>query len=948
MSAPHRISIALVGFSILALSVAQPTFAQIKPGVTQSAARTANITGTVTRSNDTPVAGADISLKGATILTTKSDARGGFNFTSVPWGTYEIVVTSQFGTASQTLTLNQDVTVAIQYQLPTSLRTIAHVSTSGAGAHINITSSSIYSVSPSDYAFEGNSTWDHLFSQIPGVTLSGGGFPSDYADNPNPRAGLVPTINGALSYETSTLLDGMPIAGLNAGQGFDVSTLPMNGFESTDIVRGPGSEAPSIVDSIGGSFVLHAPGQVSSDNWELAASNDPYGGSFWNARAAWRFGRLSATFAYGANVSPGPLGSATNYLYPFTYFSPTEINGIPVQSSPSSFLGDARYEYDPECYCTASTTLLTRMPGVTGWTRHDGSGDLTYAITPSIIAEVFFAGSSAVTFGNGWAFPEIRVDFAPQSATPAYTGNIMPSPSGQFSYDLLEGLSSPTNPYTISNDLWEEKVTAAIGQGIFRVAAVQDNSFNFDNGQYSFPSGFYQLWGTADLGSTSPGAPTAFNGSFAHVTFASDWLNPEGYWSNNRDYLASYAVQIGSASSIGASYTTSYYNYPSLYDIFCSGVPCYQYALSSANAETTREARIHFATDVSDKLSLGLSWYFASGHYHFQEPGSPTSSLNFSPVGPWVNRTFPYDAPRFGAVWQANQNISVRVAAGGGYALPISGYLTSTPLSCFPTNFPPQCIQGGANPSLKPETSVGFDLGSDGRVDRNTVISLDLYHTNLYGAYYSETTVVPASVCGAPCGGLPLYTSTFNNLTESRMEGVNLEAHRDVPSGLYWTGNLGLTRGFVVRVPSGFYNNPEVPCKNCVNTGIIPGANYNYFAGDTGTIPYSTAYAELGWRWRPGTFFGFAGTYYGPNNPYYTPKAFAEVDAHAGYAINSRVSLLVTLTNVTGVYDQSFLLSSPTYLTPVVHGAGLPPFEPNIASYGPRAITVTTAVQGGP
>jgi hypothetical protein len=185
-------------------------------------------------------------------------------------------------------------------------------------------------------------------------------------------------------------------------------------------------------------------------------------------------------------------------------------------------------------------------------------------------------------------------------------------------------------------------------------------------------------------------------------------------------------------------------------------------------------------------------------------------------------------------------------------------------------------------------------------------------------------------------------------LTQSRMEGINFEAHRNVPSGLYWMANLGLTRAFVVKVPPGFYDNPSIPCNNCVNQAIIPGLNYNTAAGDYGTIPYSTAYAELGWRWRPGTFFGLAGTYYGPNNAYYTTKAFIEADAHAGFAFNSHVMLLVSLMNVTGVYDRSIQLSTPSYLIPVLPNAPPNFREPNIIPYGPRAITVTTVLTGGP
>lgn len=945
IGALHRAGIALGGFGLCALLAVQPAFGQIKPGVTQSAAHTANVTGMVTQSSGTPVAGADVSLTGsANVLATKSDSHGAFSFTTVPWGTYDIVVTSSFGTASRSITINGDITVAIQYEPSTSLRTIAHVSTSSAGAHINVTSSDIYSVSPSQYAFEGNSTWEHLFSQIPGVTISGGqnaglGAYSVYADNPNPGSGMELTVNGGLAYETSTTLDGMPISGTGEGAGFDVSTLPMNGFEGADIVGGPGAEAPTIVDSIGGTFVLHAPGQVTTDNWELAASNDPYGGTFWNARASWRFGRLSATFAYGANNSPGPLGSTNSIIYPFTYFGPIAINGIPVQQPVSNY--HTAYLGDPECYCSVSTTLLTSLPGSSSWARHDGSGDLTYQFTPTITAEFFYAGSSSSTSAYGSQLPEAYVNFTPQSTSPGYSGNIAPSPAGQFNYDYMVVASNPNDAYSVSNSLWEEKVTAAIGQGVLRVAALQDKNLISEGAQYSEISGLYPIWGTADLGATYPGTPTAFNGAPEQLTFPAYGIQ-DASWSDNRDYLASYAVQIGSSSSIGASYTTSYYNAPGIENILSGGVPVYLYSTSNAVSESTKEARVHFSTDIGDKLSLGLSWYFAKGTYHFQQPGSPTG-INASPIGPWETRTFPYSAPRFGAVWQANTNIAVRAAAGGGYALPPLYDLSSYTFFCSS----PYCYLFGSNPLLKPETSFGLDLGTDVRLDRDTVISVDAYRTNLYGAYYSEEAVIPASVCGPMCGGFPLITSDYNNLSESRMEGINFEAHRNVPSGLYWTANMGLTRAYVVSVPAGFYDNPALHCNNCVNQAIIPGLNYNTAAGDLGTIPYSTAYAEVGWRWRPGTFFGLAGTYYGPNNAYYTVRPFVEADARVGYAINPHVSLLVTLVNVTGVYDRSIQLSTPTYLIPVLPNAPPNFREPNVIPYGPRAITVTTILTGG-
>lgn len=151
----------------------QRALAQIAPGVTQSAARTATITGTVTQNNGTPVAGADVELLGPAVLSTKSNDRGVFSFIGVPWGVYKIEITSSLGVASRNnVIVNGDTTVAVQYRAQVGLHTIAHVSTSSAGASINVTPASIASINPSEYAFQGNTSWKALLDQIPGSQLA--------------------------------------------------------------------------------------------------------------------------------------------------------------------------------------------------------------------------------------------------------------------------------------------------------------------------------------------------------------------------------------------------------------------------------------------------------------------------------------------------------------------------------------------------------------------------------------------------------------------------------------------------------------------------------------------------------------------------------------------------------------------------------------------------------
>lgn len=916
----RTVALTLCTVSLLMAAI-QPAFSQIAPGATQSAAQTANITGRVTGNDGAPIAGADIELTGSARRSTKSDERGTFAFTSVSWGTYQIAARFRGRTVSRNnITLNNDISVTIAFPPESELRTIGRVSTSNAGVHINTSSSSVDSISPSDAAFQGEGTWKHVFDQIPGVATSGNesnGLSGVTSVVGSPLAPVILSLNGALPYETSTTLDGMPLQGisstLSAGGGVDLSTLPLNAFSTADVVRGPGANAPSIVDSVGGSFVLHTLGAVNANHFEFSASNDPYGGSIENAKIALRFGKLSATLVYGINNSPGPLGTKPVLGGLST---PTAINGQVVN------LPTATYNVNgcgiANSYCSTTNTLLySSIPQSTAWTAHNGAVDLVYDVTPAITAEAFHAASSAMQSAQYGFFP---VSFAPSSNVPAYSGSIQPSPAGQTNYALMQtqGLAMDSQ----ASSLFEEKVTASIGAGVLRLAALQYYSYNSEPySPQNPPSGEYTLWGTANVG--TPGTTTVYNGTPASLLFPNEYLSSTNN-SISRDILASYATQIGSSSSVGVSYVKSYYDSPGAGALYFSGAPLFTFSQGSDIAESTSEIRTHINTDIGDKLSLGLSWYFAHGDYHV--PG-------LNAVG-YTDVSFPYNAPRFGAVWKASPDVALRASAGGGYALPVLYNLTGSSLTCQPT----LCNESIANPNIKPEESFGYDIGSDVRLHRDTLLSADLYLTNLYGQFfdsYAESTY----------NGLPLFISQFANLGTSRMEGVNLTAKHDVASGYYWNADLGLTRAYVVSVPSALYDNPTVPCIKCANQSIVPGLNFNSSAGYLATVPYATASAGFGYRWSPGRSIDLQSNYYGNNNAYFEP-AFVGLNAHIAYAFNKRISLLATFKNITGAYDESVAHYYSNYANPVIPGA-VGPFiypAPYSAPYGPRAVILTASL----
>lgn len=440
---------AFFAIALVALGLSgQGALAQIAPGVTQSAAHTANITGTVTQSNGTPVAGADVRLTGPAVLSTKTDDHGVFNFRAVPWGVYQVSVSSSLGVASQSnVSLNGDINLAIQYQAQAGYKTIAHISTTSAGVPINVTASSITSLSPSQYAFQGNGHWQDLFAQTPGVAVSGqtyGGFGStDVSVRGSPLAPVVLSVNGALPYETATTLDGMPLQASQpygygqVGGGVNLDGLPINAFDGADVVTGPGANAPSIVDSIGGSVVLHGPAPVNANSFEFSAANDQYGGIVSNARASVRLGRLSATFIYGIGDSPGPLG--TTRIMPWLSQTPATIGGQAVHGSfysePPAFPPDPT-PY-PLCYCTIEDSVLyCCVSQSTAWTTHQGAAALSYQLGQSVTAEVFYAGNSYQQNQQGGYY---GAAFLPAPGA-GYSGSLPPSTPGpgQLTYSLQD------------------------------------------------------------------------------------------------------------------------------------------------------------------------------------------------------------------------------------------------------------------------------------------------------------------------------------------------------------------------------------------------------------------------------------------------------------------------------------------------------------------------------
>lgn len=918
-------------------------------GAQISPTNSATISGSVSDSTGKPVINAQVSLSGPKSTSTQTDAQGFFVFIGVPFGTYSISATATgLVTATKSVSVQGDVNVAIQYE-PASqngLKVIANVS-SNANAQFNVTPASITQVNPIANAFEGKTSWRTILEQIPGVAHAGlGNGGGSYANTvDSPAVPVQVAIDGALPYETATLLDDMPLIGAGpttvlAGTGTNLALYPLNGFGSADVVRGPGAGAPSIVDSIGGSFLLHTPGVVDRTHYDFSVSTDPYGGIVTNALIAVRWKKLSAVVTYGVNDSPGPLNHAG--VPSGTYFEPSTLDGHAF-----SCIGSCAYspKFDPN-YTGYSIEGFSQgllqccFNQTAAWNQHSGSVTLTYALSPSISTSVFYAGETSL-------MPSLctglyAVNFMPPTG---YTGSIAPG----VHYLSTVGGNGGTNPESQSSSLVEEKITAALGRGILRLAALQNRTWS-SSALNTFGSSTVQLFGQGAICSNTD--PTCTGGTYVQTVFNGGTYtatySPTAFdcyvalTSNNRDLLLSYATPLGDNLHAGVSFVKSFYNSEDFF--VCNYGAPYNFSFSQQtaslnNTQTTDELRFFVGGNPSEKTSLDLSMYIAGADYHVQNPNDPTGAT-------FTDERYTYTAPRLGFVWRPTAAIAIRAAAGGGFAEAPLGDLVGSngvpqPNSLTSPNFYTVSL---TNLNLRPETSFAFDLGTDIRLHRGVVLSFDVYRSNLYGQLYTSSTLTGTYTGSA--GTLPLYTTQFGNLSKSRYEGVLLDLSHDIPHGIYWSLSGGLTRGYVVSVPPGFYNQPGQICNvatntNCTNQTVVPNINFNgTFAA---SIPYAQGLGRLGYRWNPEKYVDLVGTYYGNNNTYFR-SAFVEFDGDVGYPITKNASLLVAFRNITGIYDNPLQIYSPSDLSGAPTISGLP-YVLHGEMYGPRTVILTLGVR---
>jgi len=869
-----------------------PAFAQ--SAIVAQAAAAATVSGVATDNAGAPLSNVTLRFHGPAEYTTTTDAKGTYRLANVVPGGYSVTA-SRNGynaateqdfvvVAGQASSLN----VQLAQSTLTSLQTIGRVTTRARGSStFNATPASVQTINTQTFAEQGQQQVQRILDQTPGIVID---HPGTSATNAAPGAITFPSIRGGLGFETSSLIDGHPLAVGNFGD-YVTSFLNADTFQAIELVKGPGASLGQINFAINGAVNFRTLDPPAKPTGQLKYGIDSYNGTFSN-------------FRYGNTILKGKLGFILDYaivgergpLYDqpglTTLSSATTINGS-VQSG-STTSGSAVPGIQNSPTFSNATLLACCLAVPQTFTNKNELVKLKYNFSGTTSLTASYLGSQTYTDQNGNHVYQFFENFVPGAAyTPGATG-LAPGPQQTFQnvfypYTEFEINNEPIFQYEIHTGFHNDNILAR-----YYTASINRLQYNpLDRPGLGFTVPLV-LYGTVNLcppgqalvsghcGSATGPLPTStpFNGQTANVAFnpsggvcggpTTGWIasgfknaagiacgaagNPFTGFTSPQYFRAEEADSLHGSSfewdhPIGSNGTivtlaydqtnsrTTARDYPNAPTV--PGVPVGSYEIYR-----TILARANF--NLGARTSVTLSNYLNMYTFHASpNAGIPAIGGTFNVANP--NPTFFdtkifHDDPRIGITYRANRDTSLRFSMGSAIAPPYLNFLSranSTP-SANNVNNPTFYTNNAANGAIRPETAFEYDLGGDFRFkDGITILTTDVYLSNLQNQFftstqqngcYNGTTFAAANPDGTcPAGApafLPLFSSQNRNLAHARYEGVEWALNHDPAVGIGYRFQGALQRAFPYDLPPCFYSTNNVCSTIGTNLAILPNVNY--------------------------------------------------------------------------------------------------------------------------
>ena len=988
-----------------------PAYAQ-ETLLAQAPVTTVRVSGVAADAQGAPVADATVTLAGPKTYTTKTDARGAYSALVVA-GVYVVSATKAgFATATEADFVvapgvsAQTLNVTMLQQTFSSLQVIGRTSTNVRRSTFNTGPAAIQTLSAVKIEDQAQPQVINLVNELPGAVTES---PNSGGNNSAPGAIRFVSIRGAFGNETSTLIDGHALANGAFGD-FVSSWLSSEVLGGIELVKGPGAAAPQVINGIGGTINFRTRDPMRTPGGSLTQGFDiGQGGAFTNLLYSGTHGKFGWVLDYSVDGATSAVHDMPGIV---SIPSFALINGASIRTSGGSG-ASAGYQLvtngpQPGVYGGGINNQITLFGCCQTFNANFNNrtalvkGRYQFSPTTSLTASFISGESYADQNGN-------HLTLNPATFTPAsnYTGTAYAAgtPVGYYQYGANQVISpnfewdhEPMFNLEFRTGIKDMTILArAFTAGISRL---QMNPNGNTAATLVTPM---QLYGTAvtctGTGAAQVCTPQSFNGGTYSVSLppgsakcsvpgspigvttgctstSSNFIgyNSPTYFSNaEEDKARGYSLEIDKPLGKGGNLLSVAYDYSRnesrTYNYGYAYPDITQVSIPKGSYQTFGTLLVRGIFDVTPKLNATLSNYFTS----FTQNTSQDFGQTFV-----KDTTTRYD-PRLGLVFRPNPNTSARFAMGGSVSFPYLG-IGDRANGAPPTSYtqvsatdPTQnyATRTLANPKIKPETAFGYDLGADFRVgrDRQTVISGDVYMTNLFNQFLTTNILInpypgPYTLCtgGATLqadgtcrtsGGLvstPQTPQVFGtqtiNLGDARYEGIEIAISRDPAQGFGFTLNTTLQRAFDYNVSRCiYYSSPLCNGAQNANLGVIPNVNFpeggaftaasNYSTVQNHSIPYSTAYGELRFRGPKGTLVQFGEQYMGPNNslalaPFFVASGSIRVPIGDG-----RTSVQLSGYNLFNAYPNAYITSGAGVPVSLVNGQiGLT----NQNSLGPRNI----------
>jgi outer membrane receptor protein involved in Fe transport len=635
-------------------------------------------------------------------------------------------------------------------------------------------------------------------------------------------------LRGAQPYETQVLIDGHPVT-LSAGgvDGFNTTFLNSNILGGVEVEEGPGGMPNTVENAVGGSINFRTPSITPGFQASVLGQFDSFEGNEFGIKASDTFGKLGILVAYAGTVTPGYLPSSIQ---------------LASGGASAGFVSPAITASNGGTANPREAVISYGVPTTENFSSQAQLAKLSYAFSAQTSVTLSQLSTQSLNDETGTLGSYTYATIVPCLPLPTcanYTN------AGYSSYIGSKQYVAVSDAYPSNNEFDNEPIYS----GEFRTVL----------GPGSFLARFYTgtisrtITQNNDNNVTEPcttpscpvdvvnGVNQNEDGQF-YQEFTQDVLHGED---------GQYTVPVG-VNTFTLGFDRHVDN-----------------AFFQETGETNPFIPIQsIAYSLRADIQLTPKLLLESGNYY-----SSTS---------YVGSRFD---PRDGLVFKPNSNLALRASFGTAFVAP---YYTLVNESAKP-NVADETLTLPPSTGFKPETSAGYDIGSDIKFSKDSLLQADVYTNNILNRF----TTVTEQARGEYLGKDYTAITQLQNEANVKEEGVQL------------TYTYAPRFGFGFRNASDFlrdYAYNQIPSKSgSVSLVAATPANYVQSPDD----PYMKVRNDAWWTFKSGVLARIGTQSYGANNSF-GQHGFTEYDAQIRVPLKERgLSLSVGGSNLTNVNNYS-------------------------------------------